>query len=189
MKKLPEAKAPKDMEAWFEEVEDVKIINQPEEKPQAPLILKPVEPSLSEEGLYNANSFQFLEVGNTDNIDGNTAEKFRKGQFQIEARLDLHGLKEKEAFEAVKDFVLTSYLHKKRCVLIITGKGIKKDDAPWYETKGVIREALPTWLNHAEIRPFILSMTAAKTEDGGSGAMYVLLKRQRNLPNLKKVQD
>ena len=189
MKKLPEAKTPEDVEAWFEEVENIVTIKQPEEKPQAPLILKPVEPSLSEEGLYNANSFQFLEVGNTDNIDGNTAEKFRKGQLQIEAKLDLHGLKEKEAFESVKNFILNAYMQKKRCVLIITGKGIKKDNDPWYETKGVIREALPSWLNHPEIRPFILSMTSAKIEDGGSGAMYVLLKRQRNLPNSKKVQD
>ena len=181
MKKLPEAKAPKDEEAWLEEISDIKAFNQPEEKPQAPLILKPVEPSLKEKGLYNANSFQFLEVGNVDNLDGKTAERFRKGQYPIEAKLDLHGLKEKEAFEAVKDFILKSYLHKKRCVLIITGKGIKKDDEPWYEAKGVIREALPTWLNNPEIRPFILSMTPAKVEDGGSGAMYVLLKRQRNL--------
>ena len=120
-------------------------------------------------------------LGNVDNLDGKTAEKFRKGQYKIEAKLDLHGLKEKQAFEAVKDFILKAYLHKKRCVLIITGKGIKKDDEPWYEAKGVIREALPAWLNNAEIRPFILSMTPAKVEDGGSGAMYVLLKRQRNL--------
>ena len=109
MKKLPEAEAPEDIEAWFEEVEDIKTIKQPEEKPQTPLILKPVEPSLNEKGLYNPNSFNFLEIGNTDNLDGKTAEKFRKGQFQIESRIDLHGLKEKEAFEAVKNFIKKAF--------------------------------------------------------------------------------
>ena len=73
-----------------------------------------------------------------------------------------------------------------RCVLIITGKGVRKDDDPWYESKGVIKEALPSWLNHPDIRPFILSISYAKQEDGGSGAMYVLLKRQRGSHPSKK---
>jgi DNA-nicking Smr family endonuclease len=64
-------------------------------------------------------------------------------------------------------------------VLIITGKGQKDGSMPWYETRGVIREALPSWLNLPEIRPFILSMSPATQADGGSGAMYVLLKRHR----------
>lgn len=179
MKKLPEITAPKDVEAWFAEVEKVKPTKQPEEKPSAPLVIKEVEPSLRMEGVYNSNSFNELAVGNTDNLDKNTAEKFRKGQFKIEARLDLHGRTEKEAFSAVGDFIHNSYVCGRRCVLIITGKGLKNDNDAWYETKGIIREALPQWLNHVDIRPFVLSMSPALPADGGSGAMYVLLKRKR----------
>ena len=179
MKKLPSINPPKDVDVWEEEVLGVKRIKQPEEKPSSPLIISEVEPSLRTEGLYNANSFNPLTVGATNNIDRNTAEKFIKGQMPIDSRLDLHGRTEKEAFSAVEDFIKNCYIQNKRCILIITGKGIKKDDTPWYESKGIIREALPAWLNHPNIRPFILSVSVAKQEDGGSGAFYVLLKRQR----------
>ena len=181
MKKLPDSIYPSDTEVWIEEIEQVSKLFQPDERPSAPLIIKEIEPSLNLKGVYNANSFTELSVGDTDNLDKNTAGKFRKGQFKIEARLDLHGRTEKEAFAAVVDFVKNSYIKNKRCILIITGKGIKNDNDPWYEAKGIIREALPKWLNHPEIRPFILSMSPATQTDGGSGAMYVLLKRQRNL--------
>lgn len=181
MKKLPESRQPSDIEVWLEEIEQIKPVKQPEEKPQEPLIIKEIQPSLNFKGVYNQNSFSELTVGNMDNVDKNTAEKFKKGQFKIEARLDLHGRTEKEAFSAVGDFIRNSYVQGKRCILIITGKGIKKEDDAWYEAKGIIREALPKWLNHADIRPFILGMSPALPADGGSGAMYVLLKRKRLL--------
>lgn len=180
MKKLLDKRAPEDVDIWEKETANITKLKQPEEKPSAPLIISEIEPSLHVEGLYNQNSFKLLTVGNTDNIDRNTAERFVKGHLKIEARLDLHGLTEKEAFSAVEDFVRNSYIQNRRCILIITGKGIKTDDTPWYETKGVIKEALPRWLNHQDIRPFILSIAQAKQEDGGSGAFYILLKRQRN---------
>lgn len=180
MKKLPDCDRPQDIESWIEEISDIKQIFQPQEKPAAPLIIKEVKPALREEGLYNHNSFNRLDVGNTDNIDKNTATRFLKGQMDIEARLDLHGYTEKEAFNAVADFLQKSYIRNKRCVMIITGKGLKDDETPWYETKGVIKEALPQWINHADIRPFVLSIAPANREDGGSGAFYILLKRRRS---------
>ena len=180
MKKLPEInKDPEDIDFWRSEIEGIKAYNQPQEKPQPPLIIKEIEPSLRCEGLYNQNSFNEITLGNTDNIDKNTATKFVKGDYKIQARLDLHGYTEKGAFSAVMDFVKDSYIKKKRCVLIITGKGLKDDDKPWYETTGVINQALLGWLNNPEIRPFILSVSQAKQSDGGSGAFYLLLKRQR----------
>lgn len=179
MKKLPEGKAPRDIDVWHQEVEGIKAFTQPDEKPSAPLVINDITPSANLKGLYNSNSFKFLSIGDISNLDKNTAEKFTKGQFKIEARLDLHGFTEKEAFSAVVDFILNSYTQKQRCVLIITGKGIKNENDAWYEPKGVIKEALPVWLNSPEIRPFILSMSYAKQTDGGQGAMYVLLKRQR----------
>lgn len=181
MKKLPDCGQPEDIDIWDDFSGGIKPLKQPEEKPQAPLVIREVEPSLRLAGVYNPTSFMPLNVGNTDNLDKNTAEKFLKGRFKIEARLDLHGRTEKEAFAAVEDFIRNSYVHNKRCVLIITGKGIKKEDDPWYEAKGIIKEALPKWLNHPEIRPFVLSMSYAIPADGGNGAMYVLLKRQRSL--------
>ena len=180
MKKLPElTDIPEDINLWFEETSDIKAFNQPEERPLAPLVIKEVKPSLRGDGLYNQNSFNQIDLGNTDNIDKNTASRFVKGNYKIEARIDLHGYTEKDAFLAVVDFIKNCYIQNKRCVLIITGKGIKKEDDPWYESKGVINQALLNWVNHPDIRPFILSIAQAKQSDGGSGEFYVLLKRQR----------
>lgn len=182
MKKLPELQStPEDIDVWYEETQTVEPINQPQEKPVPPLIIKEVQPSLRCEGLYNHNSFNEITLGNTDNIDRNTASKFVKGNYKIEARLDLHGYTEKGAYSAVLEFVKDSYIKNKRCVLIITGKGLRDDNKPWYETKGVINQALLGWLNNPEICPFILSVSQAKQSDGGSGAFYLLLKRQRKL--------
>ena len=179
MRKLPEGKKPRDIEAWQEEISNVRRLKQPEEKPAAPLVLDEIKPSVQMKGVYDANSFVPLILGNTDCLDRITAEKFRNGRFKIEARLDLHGRTEKEAFAAVVDFVHHCFSMKRRCVLIITGKGIKKEDDTWYEPKGIIREALPGWLNHPDIRPFVLSVVQALPVDGGNGAFYILLKRQR----------
>lgn len=189
MKKLPDACLPEDnddYEAWEEEISDIVPMPQPQEKPLAPLVISEISSSVSYEGLYNANSFNKLDVGNTDNLDRNTASKFVKGKLNIDARLDLHGLTEKNAFTAVKNFIQNSYAKGFRCLLIITGKGIKNDDLPWYETKGVIKEAFPDWLNCDDIRPFILSASQAIRNDGGSGAFYVLLKRKRLSNKAKK---
>lgn len=186
MKKLLELKNdPEDIELWYNEIAEVTPVNQPEEKPLAPLIIKEIKPSLRCEGLYNENSFNEINVGETNNIDRNTASRFVKGNYKIEARLDLHGYTEKEAFLAVVDFIKNSYIQNKRCVLIITGKGIKKDDTPWYESKGVINQALLNWINHSDIRPFVLSIAQAKQSDGGNGAFYILLKRKRLLNKFK----
>jgi DNA-nicking Smr family endonuclease len=91
--------------------------------------------------------------------------------------LDLHGSREKEAFEQLQNFIITNYNQGKRCLLVITGKG--KNSEVWWESKGVLRQALPNWLNNPEIRPYILAVANAKQEDGGSGAFYCLLKRKR----------
>ena len=104
MKKLPDIKKlPEDIALWYEETQDVEVLNQPDERPQPPLILNEIQPSLRCEGLYNQNSFTEITLGNTDNIDKNTATKFVKGNYKIEARLDLHGYTEKGAFLSVID--------------------------------------------------------------------------------------
>jgi DNA-nicking Smr family endonuclease len=61
----------------------------------------------------------------------------------------------------------------KRAVLIITGKGLRG------EGTGILRAAVPRWLNEAKLRALILSIAPAAPKDGGGGALYVLLKRQR----------
>lgn len=177
MKKLPKCAEPEDIDEWSDEVADIKKFSPVDEIPSAPLIIEEIKPSINTKGLYNRNSFSPLAVGDVANIDRNLAEKFTSGKLKIEARLDLHGFSEKQAFSAVAEFIQNSYASGKRCVLVITGKGSTAE--AWWESKGVIRQSFAQWINHIDIRPYLLSVAPANPTDGGSGAFYCLLKRQR----------
>ena len=107
-------------------------------------------------------------------LDKRTGQKLVRGKMPLEGRLDLHGLTQDQAHGKLTRFIATSAEAGKRCVLVITGKGLK----PTGET-GVLRQAVPRWLNSSELRPLVLAIRYAQAKDGGEGALYVLLKRRR----------
>lgn len=181
MKKLNEAPKIKDCELWEENIKGIKKLKQPEIPPgaEAPLIIDEVRKSINYAEAYSGSALGRLNIGEFENIDRRTAEKFRKGEFKIERRLDLHGLTEKDAHEAVSSFIRNAYLQSLRCILIITGKGLNRETDDWYDKKGILKESVPLWLNTPELRPLILAVSHAKQEDGGTGALYVLLRRHR----------
>lgn len=108
-------------------------------------------------------------------MDGGLAKRFKREEFKVEAVLDLHGVTEKNAFDKVCDFIKSSYNRRKRCVLIITGKGL--DDAIFSE-KGVLRKSVPNWLATSEISPLILAYKNPSESMGGAGALYILLRKK-----------
>ncbi|HKX07659.1 MAG TPA: Smr/MutS family protein [Stellaceae bacterium] len=114
-----------------------------------------------------------LAPGESPGVDRRTAERFRRGQLAVEARLDLHGLTQEKAHRALASFVLEAHASGLRTVLVITGKGGSGD------ARGVLREAVPRWLNEGDLRPRVLSCAWAQPKHGGAGALYVLLRRQR----------
>ena len=126
-----------------------------------------------------------LAYNKSPSLDRRTSEKLRRGQLPIEARLDMHGMTQAKAKTSLLSFILRAYNSGLRCVLVITGKGSSSkgtgEDAVWLQAEsGVLREATPQWLNDPAIRPKILSFCQARPKDGGQGALYVLLKRQRS---------
>ncbi len=115
-----------------------------------------------------------LIAGAASGIDKRTATRLRRGQLAIDDRIDLHGMTQQEAFRALSLFIEESQENGARCVLVITGKGLKPDGST-----GVLRDALPGWLNRVELRPLVLALSQAQPRDGGQGAFYVLLRRNR----------
>jgi DNA-nicking Smr family endonuclease len=109
-------------------------------------------------------------------LDKRTAARLRRGQLPVEGRLDLHGLTQNEAHRALTAFLAASRDAGRRCVLVITGKGLGPDGSV-----GVLRAAVPRWLNEASNRRHVFAFRQAVPRDGGEGALYVLLKRQRRL--------
>lgn len=179
-KNQPAPPSNEDIDTWSDIIKDVTKTKQPEviEKPalELPEIRNNIDLSIA----YSGEKLGVLNMGTSPNLDRNTAEKFRRGEFKIERRLDLHGLTEDVAFETVENFIKSAYIQGKRCVLIITGKGLPRPDDDIFTPKGLLREKVPLWLNRSELRPLILSFSHALPKDGGDGALYILLRRQRD---------
>jgi DNA-nicking Smr family endonuclease len=115
-------------------------------------------------------------------LDKASAERLKRGQYPIEARIDLHGMTQDDAHGTLGDFIAASARAGRRCVLVITGKGVRRlgDDMHGGAggAIGILRNAVPRWLNEAPNRARILAFAAAQPRDGGAGALYVLLRRQ-----------
>ncbi|HLS69486.1 MAG TPA: Smr/MutS family protein [Kiloniellales bacterium] len=115
-----------------------------------------------------------LEQGDLRALDKRKSQRLRRGRLPIEARLDLHGMTQEDAHFALRRFVLQSAILGRRCVLVITGKGGRHGAA------GVLRRQVPHWLNAADLRDKLLGFDHARPEHGGAGALYLLLRRQRD---------
>jgi DNA-nicking Smr family endonuclease len=106
-------------------------------------------------------------------IDRANAERLKRGLHAIEARLDLHGMTQAEAHRELVGFVVASHEVGRRCVLVITGRGLGP------EGPGVLKSAVPRWLEEAGLRRRILGVAGAQPRHGGAGALYLLLRRRR----------
>jgi DNA-nicking Smr family endonuclease len=106
-------------------------------------------------------------------IDRANAEKLKRGFHRIEARLDLHGMRQAEAHNALAAFIAGSRDAGRRCVLVITGRGLGQNGP------GVLKSLVPRWLEEPELRRHILAIASAQPQHGGSGASYLLLRRRR----------
>jgi DNA-nicking Smr family endonuclease len=112
-----------------------------------------------------------VQPGRTAGLDKRSAQRLRRGQTEIEARLDLHGHTQSEAHRALNAFIAGQQAAGRRCLLIITGKGERGE--------GVLRQALPRWLAEAPNAGRILAIEQAQPRHGGGGAIYVLLRKGR----------
>jgi DNA-nicking Smr family endonuclease len=112
-----------------------------------------------------------LKEDRTPGLDRRSAERLRRGALPIEGRLDLHGMTQEEAHEVLAAFLARAEAAGWRCVLVITGKGARGG--------GVLRSAVPRWLNEGPNRRRLLAFVPAQPKDGGGGALYLLLRRVR----------
>jgi len=117
----------------------------------------------SEEALFFARS----------GLQTKLIRKLKRGQFPIEAYLDLHQLTVAEAEQALIEFIFNCKQHNLRHVCIIHGKGMHSVDQI-----AKLKGAVNSWLRELDS---ILAFCSAQPKDGGAGAVYVLLKRQRRI--------
>lgn len=94
--------------------------------------------------------------------------RLRRGWYRVETELDLHGLTVPEAKVALRDFLARAIARQARCVRIIHGKG--RGSGP----RGpVIKQAVNVILRRTDA---VMAFCSARQVDGGTGAIYVLLR-------------
>ena len=120
-------------------------------------------------------------------LDRRTSQRMARGQVEIDARIDLHGLSLEVARVRLAHFLAGARAHDHRIVLVITGKGespfarhtlhgTNAFHAP--ERPGRLRRALAEWLAEPELRAHVSGFQPAHPRHGGGGAFYVRLRRQ-----------
>jgi DNA-nicking Smr family endonuclease len=120
------------------------------------------EPSVGAMGLGNALSFQRAGVRTQ------VVRHLRRGLIPIEDELDLHGLNQTAARYHLAEFLTYSRNAGRRCVRIVHGKGYRSG------ARGpVLKTAVDLWLRR---HPDVMAFTSARAIDGGTGALYVLLR-------------
>jgi len=102
-------------------------------------------------------------------IGRRTLRKLARGKFSVQAECDLHGMTVPEAREALRDFVIRSADAGLNCVRVIHGKGLGSGNAG-----PVIKRKVDVWLRRWDE---VLAFVSAKPVDGGTGAIYLLLRR------------
>lgn len=171
---------------WRETVKGVrKTAESPVVTPPEPEIKIKIRQHTSYAAIQEFSSYsKNLDDFNAGGIDSATLRKFKKEEFRIEAVLDLHGRTEDDAFAEVDDFVAKSYERGLRCIMIITGKGGIHQEDDIFAPRGVLKQRVPQWLDMPRLRALILIYKHPSERLGGNGALYILLRRNKNISAL-----
>lgn len=106
-------------------------------------------------------------------------QRVARGRESIDARLDLHGMTQREAHAALLRFLRRAQADGARIALVVTGKGNRTGEHHAGAERGVLRRQVPMWLSLPEFRLLVVGFEDAHVGHGGEGALYVRLRRPR----------
>jgi DNA-nicking Smr family endonuclease len=112
-------------------------------------------------------------------FDRRLRQRVARGRDAIDARIDLHGMTQSQAHEALLRFLRRAQADGARIALVVTGKGASKTGRDTPGERGVLRRQVPLWLALPEFRHFIVGFEEAHISYGGQGALYLRLRRGR----------
>ncbi|MHA7775554.1 Smr/MutS family protein [Roseibium sp. M-1] len=104
--------------------------------------------------------------------------KLVRGVKPIDARIDLHGLTQHQAHDRLRGFLVHAQARGCKVVLVITGKGGDETRA-YMDERGILRRMVPQWLALPDLRSVVLGYEEAHASHGGTGALYVRIRRKR----------
>jgi DNA-nicking Smr family endonuclease len=140
--------------------------------PASPPEIQPLEDFLQSREAFEVVFHPGYQEGGPEVRNRPLMRKLRRGEFSVQAQLDLHGLSQAEAQTALEAFLVRCRLDDLRCVRIIHGKGRNSGTG-----EGILKQKVPQWLSTRRFSRLILAFSSAPPGDGGTGATYVLLRR------------
>jgi DNA-nicking Smr family endonuclease len=114
---------------------------------------------------------EFIE-GSARGLDHGVLRKLRRGDFSVQGHVDLHGMFKDAAKAELEAYLVSARQAGKRCVLVVTGRGLHSKDQV-----SVLKDALKRWMATGRFSRHVLAFATARPHDGGAGAVYVLLRR------------
>ena len=121
-------------------------------------------------------------VNNKEKVQNKDIE-FKKAKKLKTRSIDLHGYTLDEANIAIEDFINKSFQENINKLIVVTGKGLHSDnEKDPYVSKdlGILKFSVPEFIsNNADLMRIINEITDAKLEDGGAGAFYIFLKKNK----------
>jgi len=117
-------------------------------------------------------------------LDRRSVRRIAGGRVEIDASIDLHGMRQSEAHSALRGFLTRCRSDGCRTVLVITGKGgplrkaTSSADMVERSDRGVLKSNVPRWLAESDLSAFVIGFTTAHPRHGGDGALYVALRRR-----------
>jgi DNA-nicking Smr family endonuclease len=112
-------------------------------------------------------------------MERRTLQALRRGRKDVDSVIDLHGMRQEEAHFALLRFLHRAQVSGYGLVLVITGKGGAAAGFGLFEERGVLRRMVPHWLRLPDLRSLVIGFEEASPQHGGSGALYVRLRRRR----------
>ena len=153
--------------------ETVRIADMPGEMTATKPAPVPLTPFKLGQSLKPSGGFTLSRAADyaPDPIEPKRKRRISRERDPIEARLDLHGLNAFAAEARLKAFVQQAYANDYRAILVITGKGLSET--------GILKRFAPEWLADPALSHIVAGISQAHARHGGTGALYVALKRRR----------
>ena len=181
MNRKPRNLSPEEERLWKRVADTATPIQR--SQPKFPIEKTKVSPKESAQPSYVPPTFRVGQAAKTAitvpsgqpplQMDRKAYARLKRGKSKPDARIDLHGMTADTAHTALTAFLLRAHADQKRLVLVITGKGRDAGDGGM----GVLKRQVPHWLERPPLRQIILQTVEAHQRHGGSGALYVYLRR------------
>jgi DNA-nicking Smr family endonuclease len=142
----------------------------PDEDPEAEALTRLEKLVRDGEGFTVSDTPEYME-GIGYGVNPEVARRLHRGDYSIQAHIDLHGLGVGPAHEAFEQFLKEALSSGKRAVLLVHGRGLSSREEPVLKTK------VTEWLTSGRWRKWVMAFTSARACDGATGATYVLLRQ------------